>query len=125
VGPGSVALPPINVLDYPGKRVSFGRFYDVLHTTDVTLSTVLPDTYSLGWGLPAAGMMEYIESILASNPAVTQPADATTAIFGFVSPATFQTTLVPTSFKGLLSAFARVKALSISSSPLVKAQMKT
>jgi len=51
---------PWHALDYARDPIPFDTFYDLLNTTDATLSTLAPGFYSEGIGLPLAKFEEYI-----------------------------------------------------------------
>jgi hypothetical protein len=51
---------PSHALDYARDPIPFETFYDLLNTTDDTLSTLIPGFYSEGIGLPLEKFEEYI-----------------------------------------------------------------
>lgn len=115
-GPGSLIVPG-NILNSPGSKLTFSDFYDRIHNPDLTLSGGNPSTFTNGIGLPLRGMVEYLEAMVQTNPAIAAPGAALDAILGIYNPATKQTTRVPDNFEGLLAAFMAIKAKVKASSP--------
>jgi len=117
-GPGSLFVP-VHILNTPGAKLTFSDFYDGIHNPDLTLSAVNPSTFANGIGLPLRGMVEYLEAMVQTNPAIAAPSAGLDAILGIYNPATKQTTRVPEKFEGLLAAFMSIKAKVKASSPSV------
>lgn len=117
-GPGSIFVPG-HILNAPGTKLTFNDFYDGIHNPAMTLSAGNPSTFANGIGLPLRGMVEYLEAMVQTNPAISAPSAALDAILGIYNPATKQTTRIPANFEGLLAAFMAIKAKVKASSPQV------
>lgn len=115
-GPGPLFVPT-HILNAPGPTLSFSDFYDRTHNLDLTLSATDPSTFANGIGLPLSGMVEYLEAMVQTNPAIAAPSAALDAVLGIFNPATQQTTRIPGNFQGLLAAFMAIKTKVKASSP--------
>lgn len=97
---------------FMGTTISFDRFYGLLTESDTTPFYERPDDlFSEGSGLTGRGMARYLQAVVGAHPASVNGTREVQVLLGRIPSNGGKTSLIPTSFGGLLDAFSRMRAL--------------